>query len=103
MTIAGDPADPRLLDEPPAGVVLHRVPELHPDDVTVLHGLRVTAPARTLIDLADEAPIDELRELYAAWHARGIVDREQLVAARARVEWRPALPVVDLLIDGLAA
>ncbi len=35
----------------PAGVRRHRVAALAADEITVRHGLRVTKPARTLVDL----------------------------------------------------
>jgi very-short-patch-repair endonuclease len=39
------------------GVKIHRVRDLREDEVTVLHGIPVTTPARTLLDIAEtEAP-----------------------------------------------
>jgi hypothetical protein len=35
------------------GIRIHRPRTLRPDDIIVVDGLRVTSPARTLIDLAD--------------------------------------------------
>lgn len=54
---------------------------LPPDDVTVVDGLRVTSPARTVVDLA--ATLDVERVLVAADHAlhARAVDRASLAAA----------------------
>jgi hypothetical protein len=94
VTVAGAPDDPRAMREIP-GVKVHHVPELHPDDVTVLHGIRVTSPSRTLIDLAECVTIDELRDAFARARDLGLLDPEALRAARGRVEWRPSLAMFD--------
>ena len=92
--IPGEPGDPREgLDEP--GLVVHYGPPLHPDDVTILDGIPVTSPSRTLIDLAEVMDADELRDCFAGFRAQGLLDPDELAAARARVEWRPSLPLFD--------
>lgn len=96
--VAGRPDDPRgepdLLD----GVVVHHGPPLHPDDVTVVDGIPVTSLARTLIDLAEVMDAEELRGCFLSARAQGLLDLEQLAAARARVEWRPSLAMLDEII-----
>lgn len=80
-------------------MTVHRVPELHPEDVVTLpSGLRVTSLSRTLIDLAEILPPDELREVFANARERGLLDMEALRRARARVEWRPSLEMLDQVI-----
>jgi len=99
VTVPGSPVDPRLELEPPEGARIHRVPSVHPDDVVTLpSGLRVTSVARTLIDLAEVMPAGELREAFAAAHARGLLDMAALRRSRARVEWRPSLAMLDRVI-----
>ena len=99
VTIPGSARDPRdPLDAPP-GVRIHHVPYLHPDDVTVVDGLPVTSPSRTLIDLAEITSVDELRGCFRRARALGLLDPEALRASRSRVEWRPSLAVVDALIE----
>lgn len=98
VTVPASALDPRLEPEPPEGVRIHRVPALHPDDVTVLDGVPVTTPARTLIDLAEMVTKDELREAFAAARARGLLDMGELARSRARVEWRPSLEMLDSVI-----
>ena len=98
VTVRGDPTDPRSPPDPPPGVVVHRGPPLHPDDVTVVDGLPVTSVARTLIDLAEVMDRAELRGCFRAARAKGLLDLGQLAASRARVEWRPSLEMLDEVI-----
>ena len=90
--------DPRNAASTP-GVRIRRGPPLHPDDLTVHKGIPVTSPSRTLIDCAEEATIDELRAMFARAKLLGLLDPEAMRAARARVEWRPSLPMLDRVID----
>jgi len=91
VTIPGDPGDPRE-DLELEGVVIHRVPSLHPDDVVTLpDGMRVTSPARTLVDLAECLSADELRETFERALRRGLLDIDEVEASAGRVEWRPSL------------
>jgi hypothetical protein len=95
--VPGSSDDPREESHIP-GVVVHHGPPLHPDDVTVLHGIRVTSPSRTLIDCAEEMDADELRATFARARDIGLLDVDALRAARARVEWRLSLPLLDMVI-----
>ena len=94
VTVPGYAGDPRSLPEPPPGVVIHHVPELHPDD---RHGHRrhpVTSIARTLVDLAEVMSREELRATFARARELGILDIEAVKASAARVEWRPSLKML---------
>ena len=53
ITIPGSPHDPREPVNAPPGVIVHRSPPLHPDDVTVVNGIPCTSIARTLVDCAE--------------------------------------------------
>lgn len=97
VTVPGSPDDPREVVEIP-GVVVHRGPPLHPDDVTVVEGIPVTSPSRTLIDLAEVMTRDELRDTFSRAREIGLLDPEALRASRARVEWRPSLAMLDEVI-----
>lgn len=102
VMVPGHPGDPR---EPPLelpGIIVHHVPELHPDDRDVVRGIPCTSVSRTLIDMAEEADEAELREIWERARRRGMIDREALHASRARIEWRPSLALVDRLIDEFA-
>ena len=98
VTVPSSPDDPRAPSDVPDGVVIHYVPELHPDDVCVVDGIRTTTPSRTLIDLAEVLREAELRECFARSRDLGLLDLDDLAAARARVEWRPSLAMLDAVI-----
>ncbi len=97
VTVPGSPGDPRE-DHSIPGVVIHRTPPLHPDDVEVVHGIRTTSVSRTLIDCAEVMSRDELRRMFARARRMGKLDPEALRASRARVEWRPSLEMLDEVI-----
>jgi hypothetical protein len=98
VTVPGSGDDPRTAEAIP-GVVIHRGPPLHPDDVTTLNGLRITSPSRTLIDCAECMTAAELRAAFARAQEIGLLDPDAMRAARARVEWRPSLAMLDEVID----
>jgi hypothetical protein len=105
VTIPGSADDPRIRFEAPPGVVIHRVPALHPDDVTTLNGIPITTPARTLVDLAEVLNRRELRQAFARTRELGLLDIDAVKASAARVEWRPSLGMLDEVIaefDGRA-
>ena len=97
ITVPARANDPREDVDIP-GVVVHRTPPLHPDDVVILDGIPVTSPSRTLIDCAEIMDRDELRALFARAQTNGLLDPSALRAARARVEWRPSLAMLDEVI-----
>lgn len=99
ITVPGSPDDPRDPPAAPPGVIVHYAPELHPDDVCVVDGLRVTSVSRTLIDCAEDATADELRGMFFQAHRRGILDLDAVDASLARVEWRPSLPLVRQILE----
>ena len=98
VTVTGSPDDPRTTRAIP-GVTIHHSPTLHPDDLTTHHGIPITSPSRTLIDLAECLAIDELRDAFARARELGLLDAEALRAARARVEWRPSLEMLDGVVE----
>jgi hypothetical protein len=101
ITVAGSPDDPRFADPPP-GVVVHYTPPLHPDDLAVVDGIPCTSVARTLVDLAEEMPIEELREVFANARDMGLLDLDAVRASADRVEWRPSLPMLQQVIAEFA-
>ena len=102
VTVPRHPGDPRDPPKEPPGVVVHYVPELHPDDMTVIDGLPVTSLSRTLIDLAKTMHYYELRACWVRARKQGQLDLDAVRASRERVEWRPSLVVVDQLIAELS-
>jgi hypothetical protein len=102
ITVAGSPGDPRDASPSVPGVRIHHAPALHPDDVTVVDGIPVTSISRTLVDLAEILPRDELREVFADASARGLLDMDAVEASYARVEWRPSLRMLRDVMDEFA-
>lgn len=98
VTIPASTADPRDRDTL-NGIIVHRVPALHPDDVTIVDGVPVTSVARTLVDLAVDASIDELRTMFRGARERGLLDVDAVRASAGRVEWRPSLGMLHEVID----
>lgn len=101
VTIAGSPADPRD-PEPADGIVIHRVPHLHPDDVTTLDGIPVTTVARTLVDLAEDMSKDELHGVFMRAAELEVLDLDAVRASAGRVEWRPSLAMLHEVIEEFA-
>ena len=98
--VPGDPEDPRedVCSDP--GLVVHRGPPLHPDDLAIgPGGIPVTSVSRTLIDLAEVMEADELRACFERAGELALLDLDQLEASRARVEWRPSLPMFDEILE----
>ena len=93
--VPGESDDPRHIGADPDGVVVHRGPRLHPEDVTVLYGIPVTSVSRTLLDCAEVCDRAELREMFINAQRRGLLDVEAVRRSRARVEWRPSLAMFD--------
>jgi hypothetical protein len=98
ITVPRSADDPRALPPAPPGVVIHRVPELHPDDVTIVDGIPCTSIARTLVDMAEEVTREELRGLFARARELGLLNIEAVKASAARVEWRPSLRMLHEVI-----
>lgn len=97
--IDGCPDDPRSVPQHD-GIVVHYAPPMHPEEIVELpSGLRVTSPARTLVDLASEMDRDELRATFARAHEIGLLDMAAVHRSRARLEWRPS----NAMLDGVIA
>src|SRR6476660_4783230 len=94
ITIHGDADDPRFHKKAPPGIIIHRSPPLHPDDLDVVNGIPVTSLARTLVDLAEISDADELRFYFAQARAQGRLDIAAVRASADRAEWRPSLPML---------
>ena len=60
-----------------AGIIVHRA-HLHPADVTRRHGIPVTSPTRTLLDLAATEPISEVDRALNEARARRLVSDPSL-------------------------
>jgi hypothetical protein len=98
VPVPGFTDDPHI-DSSPPGIVIHRGPPLHPDDVTIHKRIPVTSPSRTLIDCAECMTAAELRTVFTRARELGLLDPAALRASRARVEWCPALAKLDEVIE----
>ncbi len=100
VTVPMDGKDPREpLPPDPPGVIVHRVPALHPDDMDVVDGIPCTSLSRTLIDCATDATREELRDMMLRAMALGIFDEDAMYASLGRVEWRPSLAMVHDVLE----
>jgi predicted transcriptional regulator of viral defense system len=61
------------------GVRIHRMRDLLPDEVTVLDGIPVTTPARTLLDIAETMTLREVEQALATAYRKGLVTREVML------------------------
>ena len=88
-----------------AGVRCLRVAPLRADEVTVRHGLRVTTPARTLVDLAATTPPAELERLIEEMQVQGLASPAEILEGLRRGAGRPGIrklrAVADLLDEPL--
>ena len=71
---------------PRAGLRIHRTAHLDPAHVTTRHGLRLTTPARTLLDLAGHLPPHELERAVNEAQVQRLVTAHELhlLAGRSR-------------------
>lgn len=93
--LAGDPRRPVEVTAPVLhrhrGVRLHRSRTLVPADVTSRFGIPVTAPLRTLLDLADVLADRALERAVNEAQLRRLIRREDLGEALAQAQGRRAL------------
>jgi very-short-patch-repair endonuclease len=66
------------------GIRIHRIGTLDRRDVRKVADLPITAPARTLLDLAGEASTREVERALADGEARHLVSRREVIALLAR-------------------
>lgn len=95
IAVPASTRDPRTPLAALPGVKFHYVPDIHPDDMTVVDGLPTTTMARAIIDCAESTDALELLQLFDTAWDRGLLDLDEYAAARGRVEWRPSLEMLD--------
>ena len=74
-----------------AGIRIHFSSDLPASDVTTRHGIPVTTPLRTLLDLAAVASAGELERAVQEAQVRGLVTADQLRRRAVGVRGAPAL------------
>ena len=82
-----------------AGLRCLRVAPLRADEVTVRHGLRVTTPARTLVDLAPVTPPAELERLVEEVQAQRLASPTEILEAIRRGTGRPGVRKLRAVAD----
>jgi very-short-patch-repair endonuclease len=83
----GSSIDVTVIDSHPrprAGIAIHRVKTLHPGDTATEANLRITSPARTMIDFATEASGSELEEAFGEARAKHLINDAKLDQALRR-------------------
>jgi len=70
---------------PRHGVKTHLVRALDPKDIRIRENLRVTSPARAIIDFATDAASNELLHAIGEAVAQGVTSERELTDARTRV------------------
>lgn len=84
----------------PAGIRLHRVSALHPADTARHSNVRLTSPARTLIDFAAQATSSELHHAFGEARAKHGLRDAALKAALARIPANhPGAAIVRTMLD----
>ena len=81
------------------GIRPHRASSLPPGDVVLRHGLRVTTPARTLLDLAAVASRDALERLTEEAQVQRLVSQGELAAVVQRGAGRPGVAKLRAVLD----
>ena len=73
------------------GIRVHTAADLPATDVTTRHGIPITTPLRTLLDLAAVATAGELERAVQEAQVRGLVTADQLRRRAAGVRGAPAI------------
>lgn len=81
------------------GIRVHRVLRLDADECAVVDRIPVTAPGRTIFDLADVIGSNELERVIARAEREGLVDRERMSLLLARYRGRKGVPALRAVLD----
>jgi very-short-patch-repair endonuclease len=92
---------PHAVQLGPAGVRCRRATSLPAKDVTVRHGLRVTKPARTLVDLAARSSRADLDRLVEEILVQRLASTREILEAVRRGAGRPGVRKLRAIADRL--
>lgn len=81
------------------GIRVHRVVGLNAEERTVLDGIPITTPGRTLVDLAAAVGSRELEGAVARAEREGLVAPDALPALVARYRGRPGTPALRAVLE----
>jgi very-short-patch-repair endonuclease len=90
---------PPGVDRRQVGVIAHRRSTVDPNDVARRGGIPVTAPIRTLIDLATRISSSELEAAVAEADKLDLVDPDRLRAALDERRGQPGVGILRRLLD----
>ena len=98
---AGRPVDVTVSRRPRAraGIRVHRRRTLADSERSNAHGIPVTAPGRTLLDLAAVLPVGVVRRAVREAEVRGLVDHGDLVRQLTRWRGRRGAPVLRAIVS----
>jgi predicted transcriptional regulator of viral defense system len=82
----------------PAGITVHRVRSLHPEDIAQVERLPLTSVARTLLDLGDVLTRQQLGRAFAEAERRGLLDARAIERVCARARGRRAVTAARLAL-----
>lgn len=83
---------------PRAGIRVRRVAALEPDERTSLHGIPITTPERTLLDLASVARPREVEHAVARAEREGLVDSSGLTRLPERYRGRKGVALLRAVL-----
>lgn len=81
----------------------HRVPGLRDDEITARHGIPITTPERTVLDLAAVSSGREVEQALARGERGGSLNQERLKALLSRHQGRPGTPALRALLTADAS
>jgi very-short-patch-repair endonuclease len=83
----------------PDGITVHRRPSLRPDEVTTHHGILVTSPIRTLIDIAARLDRERLEAAINEADKLDLCDPEALRSALEDAKGQPGVQALRTVLD----
>jgi very-short-patch-repair endonuclease len=81
------------------GIRIHRVGELSRDEIRRHHGIPVTAPERTILDLAADVTPAELEQALATAERSHLTTCSKLYSLLARYPGRPGTPLLRKILE----
>lgn len=82
-----------------AGIRLHRVRRIDGADHTVRHGIPVTTPVRTVLDLAPVTGASRLEQLIASLARERLLDLDELATRVATCRGRKGIPALRMVLE----
>ena len=90
---------PAHVDPRPSGIVVHRRTTLRSDDLATHHGIPVTAPICTLVDLSCRLRRAQLEAAINEADKQGLTDPEALRSALPAYAGRPGVSALRRILD----